>query len=160
MEEDIVYLSQEGYNKLEAELLQLKTEERESISERLKIAKEFGDLSENSEYDEAKSAQEANEIKIAKIEATLKSAQIINEDDIDITTVQLGNKVIIENLNTKQELEYSIVSAPEVNMLENKISNNSPLAKALLGNKKGNVIKVEAPAGITEYKIKKIGLIQ
>ncbi len=135
MEEKEVYLTKEGYEKLEEELKILKTEERDNIEERIKIAKSYGDLSENSEYDEARSAQAANENKIAEIEQMLKKAKIIDEKDIDTTTVQVGNTVYITNISNNKEQKYTIVGTAEANVLQGKISNESPIAKSLLRSK-------------------------
>ena len=137
MEEKEVYLTKEGYEKLEEELKILKTEERDNIEERIKIAKSYGDLSENSEYDEARSAQAANENRIVEIEQMLKKAKIIDEKDIDTTTVQVGNTVYITNIANNKEQKYTIVGTAEANVLQGKISNESPIAKSLLRSKGG-----------------------
>ena len=146
-------LTQEGYDNLEKELEYLKTEKRTEIAERIKVALGFGDLSENSEYDEAKSAQSENENKIAELEAKLRNAKIIDEKEIDTKTVQIGNIVKVKDLEYKEEIIYTIVGSTEVNLAENKISNESPLGKALIGAKKGDTVEVNAPAGILKYKI-------
>ena len=153
MEEKEVLLTQEGYNNLEKELNYLRTEKRTEIADRIKIALGFGDLSENSEYDEAKTAQAENEVKIAELENKLRYAKIIDEKDIDTETVQVGNIVKVLDMEFNEKIEYTIVGSTEVNLAENKISNESPLGKALLGAKKNNVVEVEAPAGIMKYKI-------
>ena len=149
-EEKEILLTQEGYDKLEQELDTLKTAE---ISERIKIALGFGDLSENSEYDEAKNAQAANETKIAELENKLRYAKIIDESEIDTKTVQVGNTVKVLDIEFNEEVSYTIVGSTEVNLAENKISNESPIGKALLGAKKNQTIDVQAPAGIMKYKI-------
>ena len=156
MEEKEVLLTQEGYDKLEKELDYLRTEKRAEIAERIKIALGFGDLSENSEYDEAKNAQAANEIKIAGLETKLRYAKIIDESEIDTKTVQVGNTVKVRDLEFDEEVEYTIVGSTEVDLAANKISNESPIGKALLGAKKGAVVEVNAPAGIIKYEIRKI----
>ena len=153
MEEKEVILTQEGYNKLEEELNYLKTEERTAIAERIKIALGFGDLSENAEYDEAKTAQAENEIKIAELEAKIRNAKIIDEKEIDTKTVQIGNIVKVHDMEFDEDIDYVIVGSTEVNLAENKISNESPIGKALLGAKKGDTVEVQAPAGIMKYKI-------
>ena len=153
MEEKEVILTQEGYNKLEEQLNELKTTRRTEIAERIKVARGFGDLSENAEYDEAKSAQSENERMIAELELQLRNAKIINEKEIDLETVQIGNIVKVRDLEFKEDVEYTIVGSTEVNLAENKISNESPLGKALLGAKKGETIEVNAPAGVIKYKI-------
>jgi len=152
-EEKEILLTQEGYDKLEQELDTLKTEKRAEISERIKIALGFGDLSENSEYDEAKNAQAANETKIAELENKLRYAKIIDESEIDTKTVQVGNTVKVLDIEFNEEVSYTIVGSTEVNIAENKISNESPIGKALLGAKKNQTIDVQAPAGIMKYKI-------
>lgn len=151
-----VYLTKEGYDKILEELRELKVEKREEIAERIKTAKEFGDLSENAEYDDAKAAQLLNENKIAELEEKIKNVVIITEDALNTGKVEIGSTVYITNVSDKTEQRYTIVGADEANVLENKISNISPLGKSLLGNKIGDLIKVEAPVGIVEYKIKKI----
>ena len=152
MDEKEILLTQEGYDNLEKELEYLKTEKRAEISERIKVALGFGDLSENSEYDEAKNAQAANEIKIAELENKVRYARIIDESEIDNKTVQVGNKVKILDEEFDEELEYTIVGSTEVDLAQNKISNESPIGAALLGAKKGQEIEVLAPAGTIKYK--------
>lgn len=158
MEEKDVILTQEGYDKLEKELNYLKTEKRAEIADRIKVALGFGDLSENSEYDEAKNAQAENEGKIVELENKLRNAKIIDEKDIDTTTVQVGNKVKVLDMEFDEKIEYTIVGSTEVNLAENKISNESPLGEALLGAKKNQVVEVKAPAGVMKYKILNITL--
>ena len=153
MEEKEIILTQEGYNKLEEQLNELKTKKRTEIAERIKVARGFGDLSENSEYDEAKTAQSENEQLIAELEQKLRNAKIINDKEIDLETVQIGNIVKVRDLEFKEDITYTIVGSTEVNLAENKISNESPLGKALLGAKKGETVEVNAPAGIMKYKV-------
>ena len=157
-EEKEVILTQEGHDKLEEELNYLKTEKRAEIADRIKVALGFGDLSENSEYDEAKNAQAENEGKIVELENKLRHAKIIDEKDIDTTTVQVGNKVKVLDMEFDEKIEYTIVGSTEVNLAENKISNESPLGEALLGAKKNQVVEVNAPAGVMKYKILNITL--
>ncbi len=153
MEEKEVILTQEGYDNLDKELNYLKTEKRTEIAERIKVALGFGDLSENSEYDEAKNAQAENEIKIAELENKLRHAKIIDEKEIDTDTVQIGNTVKVLDIEFDEEIDYTIVGSTEVDLAENKISNESPLGSALLGAKKKQTVEVKAPAGIMKYKI-------
>lgn len=153
MEEKEVLLTQEGYDKLESELEYLRTEKRAEIAERIKVALGFGDLSENSEYDEAKNAQAQNEIKIAGLEAKLRYARIIDESEIDTKTVQVGNTVKVLDLEFNEEFEYTIVGSTEVDLSQNKISNESPIGAALLGAKKGQEVEFKIPAGTAKYKI-------
>ena len=153
MEEKEVLLTQEGYNNLEKELEYLVTEKRAEIAERIKIALGFGDLSENSEYDEAKNAQAANEAKIAELENKIRYAKIIDESEIDTKTVQVGNTVKVLDMEFNEEESYTIVGSTEVDLAQNKISNESPIGSALMGAKKGQVIEAQAPAGVIKYKI-------
>ncbi|MBO4816151.1 MAG: transcription elongation factor GreA [Clostridia bacterium] len=153
MEEKEVLLTQEGYDNLEKELEFLKTEKRTEISERIKVALGFGDLSENSEYDEAKNAQASNEIKIAELENKLRYARIIDESEIDTKTVQVGNKVKVLDMEYNEELEYTIVGSTEVDLSQNKISNESPIGAALLGAKKNQIVEANTPAGMLKFKV-------
>ena len=148
-----VLLTQEGYDKLEAELNYLKTEKRAEVADRIKVALGFGDLSENSEYDEAKTAQAENENRIVELEDKLRHAKIIDQKDINTDTVQVGNKVQVLDMEFDEKVEYQIVGSTEVNLAENRISNESPLGEALLGAKKNNIVEVNAPGGIMKYKI-------
>ena len=153
MPEKEFLLTQEGYDNLEKELENLKTTVRYEIAERIKVALGFGDLSENSEYDEAKNAQAANEAKIAEIEEKIKYAKIIDESEIDTEVVQVGNIVKVLDMEYDEEVEYIIVGSTEVDLSQNKISNESPIGKALLGKKKNNVVEVQAPVGVIKLKI-------
>ena len=148
-----VLLTQEGYDNLEKELEYLTTEKRAEIAERIKIALGFGDLSENSEYDEAKNAQAANETKIAELENKLRYAKIIDKAEIDTKTVQVGNIVKVLDMEFNEEVSYTIVGSTEVDLSQNKISNESPIGAALMGAKKGQIVDVQAPAGVMQYKI-------
>ena len=153
MEEKEILLTQEGYDNLEKELEYLKTEERAAIADRIRVALGFGDLSENSEYDEAKNAQAANEIKIADLENKIRHARIIDESEIDTKTVQIGNIVKIKDLEFDEDLEYTIVGSTEVDLANNKISNESPIGAALLGAKKNQIIEAKTPGGIVKFKV-------
>ena len=153
MEEKEVLLTQEGYEKLEKELEYLVTEKRGEIADRIKVALGFGDLSENSEYDEAKGAQAANEAKIAELENKVRYAKIIDESEIDTKTVQVGNTVKLLDLEFDEEVSYTIVGSTEVDIAQNKISNESPIGSAILGAKKNQVVEVQAPAGVMQYKV-------
>ena len=153
MEEKEVIMTQEGFDKLEKELEKLKTETRAEIAERIKVARGFGDLSENSEYDEAKNAQAENEQQIAELEIKIRNAKVIDSSEIDTKTVQIGNTVKLYDEEFEEEIEYTIVGSTEVDLTENKISNESPIGKALLGRKKGEVVDVDAPDGIIKSEI-------
>ena len=148
-----VILTQEGYDKLEEELNFLRTEKRAEIADRIKVALGFGDLSENSEYDEAKTAQAENETRIVELEDKLRHAKIIDQKDINTETVQVGNIVRVLDMEFDEKIEYQIVGSTEVNLAENKISNESPLGAALIGAKRNNVVEVNAPGGVMKYKI-------
>lgn len=148
-----VLLTQEGYDKLEKELDYLRTEKRAEVAERIKVALGFGDLSENSEYDEAKTAQAENEAKIADLENKVRYAKIIDESEIDTKTVQVGNIVKVFDIEFEEEETYTIVGSTEVDLSQNKISNESPIGIALMGAKKNQIIEVNAPAGIIKYKV-------
>lgn len=153
MEEKEILLTQEGYDNLEKELDYLKTEKRTEISERIKVALGFGDLSENSEYDEAKNAQAENENKIIDLENKLRYARIIDESEIDTKSVQVGNTVKILDIEFDEELEYTIVGSTEVDLSKNRISNVSPIGAALMGAKKNDTVEANTPGGIMKYKI-------
>jgi len=153
MGEKEILLTQEGYDNLEKELDYLKTEERAAIADRIRVALGFGDLSENSEYDEAKNAQAANETKIADLENKLRHARIIDESGIDTKTVQIGNKVKVKDIEFDEDVEYTIVGSTEVDLASNKISNESPIGAALLGAKKGETVEANTPGGILKFKV-------
>lgn len=152
-ENKAVLLTQEGYEKLEQELEYLRTEKRAEVAERIKVALGFGDLSENSEYDEAKTAQAENEAKIADLENKIRYAKIIDETEIDTKTVQVGNVVKVLDMEFEEEETYTIVGSTEVDLAQNRISNESPIGAALLGAKKNEVVEVNAPAGVLKYKV-------
>ena len=156
MPEKEFILTQEGYDNLEKELEELKTTTRYEIAERIRVALGFGDLSEKSEYDEAKNAQAQNEMKIAELEEKLKYAKIIDDSQVDTDVVQVGNIVKVVDLEYDEEIDYTIVGSTEVDLSQNKISNESPIGQALLGKKKNNIVEVKAPAGIIKLKIKSI----
>ncbi len=152
-----VLMTYEGLKKLEEELEFLKTTKRKEISERIKVALGYGDLSENSEYDEAKNEQAQVEMKIIDLENTLRNVKVIDEDEIDTKTVQVGNKVKILDMEFDEEVEYTIVGPTEVDIAENKISNESPIGAALLGKKKNEIAEAVLDNGNTlSFKILKI----
>ncbi len=153
MEEKEVLLTKEGFEKLEQELEYLRTEKRTEIAERIKVALGFGDLSENSEYDEAKNAQADNENKIVELENKVRYAKIIDESEIDTKTVQVGNTVKMLDMEFNEEVMYTVVGSTEVDLAQNKISNESPIGMAIMGAKKNQVVEVQAPAGVIKYKI-------
>lgn len=151
-----VLLTYDGMKKLEEELEYLKTVKRREVAERIKVALGFGDLSENSEYDEAKNEQAQVENKILDLENKLRNVKIIDEDEIDNKTVQVGNKVQVLDVKYDEKEEYTIVGSTEVDLAENKISNESPIGSALLGKKKNDEVEVQTPGGILTLKILKI----
>ena len=153
MEDKGVIVSKEGFEKLEKELDYLRTTKRAEIAEKIKVALGFGDLSENSEYDEAKNAQAENEGKIAELENKIRYAKIIDESEIDTKTVQVGNIVKVHDEEYDEDVTYTIVGSTEVDLTQNRISNESPMGKALLGAKKNQTVEVQAPAGVIKYKI-------
>ncbi|CAK7038435.1 MAG: Transcription elongation factor GreA [Peptostreptococcus russellii] len=156
MEENIkkeIILTQEGYDKLEEELELLKTTKRKEVAERLKVAISFGDLSENAEYDEAKKEQAALEERIMKLENMVRIAVIIDEENVDLDIVTIGSIVKIYDKDFDEEVEYTIVGSAEADPYDFKISNESPVGKALLGRQKGEEVNVTVPDGITKLKI-------
>ena len=146
-------LTQEGYNKLEEELEYLKAVKRKEVAERLKVAISFGDLSENAEYDEAKNEQAQVEERIVKLENMLRKAVIIDESQIDSDTVTVGCTVKVYDTDFEEEVEYTIVGSAEADPFEGKISNESPVGKALLGARVGEVVEVQVPDGANKFKV-------
>ncbi len=154
MIDEEVILTQEGYDKLEAELENLKTTERTEIADRIKTALSYGDLSENSEYDEAKNAQAANEEKIVELENKLRHAKIIDESEIDTKIVQIGNIVKVHDEDFNEDVEYTIVGSTEVDLEQNRISNESPIGQALLGAKRNQIVEASLPNGaVAKFKV-------
>lgn len=153
MEDREILLTQDGYNKLESELQNLKGPKKMEVAERIKIAREFGDISENSEYDDAKNEQALLEAKIVEIENTLRLAKIVDDDDVSTRKAGVGTLVTVHDYEFNEEVAYGIVGATEIDIENNKISNESPVGKALIGKKKGDEIEVETPNGVAKYKI-------
>lgn len=151
-----ILLTAEGFKQLEEELDLLKGEKRKEIAEKIKIARSYGDLSENSEYDDAKNEQAILEARIATIEATLKVAVLIDESEINNEIVRVGSVVRLENLTAGREVTYKITGSNEANPREAKISDESPVGKGLLGHAAGDVVEIETPAGIMGFKILEI----
>ncbi|MBR4169955.1 MAG: transcription elongation factor GreA [Lachnospiraceae bacterium] len=149
-------LTYEGLKKLEDELHDLKVVKRAEVAQKIKEAREQGDLSENSEYDAAKDEQRDIEARIEDIEKILKNAEVVDEDEVDLETVNIGCKVKIRDMENKEDLEFKIVGSTEANILKNKISNESPVGQALLGKKKGATVKVDTHYGVQKYKILEI----
>jgi transcription elongation factor GreA len=151
-----IILTAEGYEKLKQEIEFLQTEKRREVAERIRVAREFGDIAENAEYDDAKNEQAMLEHKIAQLEERLLSARVITKKEISKDTVSVGSKVRIRDVAAKQTFEYHIVGSAEANPAENKLSNESPVGKAIMGHKKGDVVDVAAPRGTTKFKILEI----
>lgn len=149
-------LTYEGLQKLEEELQDLKVVKRREIAQKIKEAREQGDLSENAEYDAAKDEQRDIEARIEEIELILKNAEVVVEDEVDLDKISVGCKVRILDIEYDEELEYKIVGSTEANSLKGKISNESPLGQALLGAAIGDIVKVEAPVGELSYKVLEI----
>ncbi len=147
----------DGVARLQEELDKRKGQTRTEVAERIKVALSFGDLSENSEYDEAKEAQAVNEARIGELEDLLKNANVIDESSISNDKVSLGAKVTVFEHDTEDELEFTLVSSKEEDIFSGRISNESPLGAAIADKKVGDVVSVNAPSGILEYTIKKIG---
>ena len=150
-------LTSEGLRKLEEELDELKSVKRTEVAEKIKIALGYGDLSENSEYDEAKNEQGLVEARIAEIEATLKNVKIIDEDNLSTEHVQLGNTVTVKDFDADEVFTLYIVGSKEVDVDMNKFSDESPIGKALMGHAKGEIVEVEAPMGNYKLEILEIG---
>ena len=149
-------MSYEGLKKLEDELHNLKEVKRAEIAQKIKEAREQGDLSENAEYDAAKDEQRDIELRIEEIEKILKNAEVFTEEDVATDVVSLGSTVTILDLEYNEEVEYKIVGSTEADSLDGKISNESPVGRALLGSKSGVVVSVETPAGELQYKVLKV----
>ncbi|NSW90004.1 MAG: transcription elongation factor GreA [Firmicutes bacterium] len=148
-----VILTYEGLKKLEKELEYLKSIKRREIAERIKQALSFGDITENSEYDEVKNEQAYIESRIVQIETMLKNAKVIDEEDVNTETVSLGCKVKVYDMDLKEEVEYFIVGSTEADPGRYKISNESPVGRALIGKEKGDMVEVSVPAGVIKLKI-------
>ena len=146
-------LTKEGLAKYEDELTELKTVKLKEVAEKLKEAREQGDLSENAEYDAAKDEQRDIAARIEVIEKILKNAEVIDDSDVDINKISIGCTVKLKDLEFDEEIEYKIVGSSEANSLKGKISNESPVGKALIGAKKGQTVSVETQAGVFKYKV-------
>ncbi|MBR4134990.1 MAG: transcription elongation factor GreA [Bacteroidales bacterium] len=151
--EDVKYYTQEGLDALKQELVQLESVERPKISQAIAEARDKGDLSENAEYDAAKEAQGLLELKIANLRNLIAKARIIDESKIDISKVLIYSIVTVKNVKTKAQMTYTIVPESESDLKAGKISVSSPLAKALIGNAKGDVVTMQAPAGAMDFEI-------
>jgi transcription elongation factor GreA len=151
-----VILTKEGYQSLKNEIEYLKTERRREVAERIKVAREFGDIAENAEYDSAKNEQAMLEARIAKLEERLAAARVIEKREISKDVVSIGSTVRLRDVDAKQTVEYRIVGSAEANPAELKLSNESPVGKAIIGRKKGETVEVTTPRGSLKYKILEI----
>jgi len=158
MSNEIIYLTAEGMAKLKEELNHMLSVERPAAAQAIAEARDKGDLSENAEYDAAREAQGLLEMRIAQLENTLSKARIIDESKLDTSKVQILSRVKLLNHNVKREVEYTIVSENEANLREGKLAIGTPIAKALLGKKVGEIVEVQVPAGILKLEILNISL--
>lgn len=149
-------LTYEGLRLLEEELQDLKVNKRKEVAQKIKEAREQGDLSENAEYDAAKDEQREIEARIEEIDKILKNAEVVVEDEVEVDAINIGCKVKILDLEFEDEMEYKIVGSTEANSLKGKISNESPVGKALIGAKVGDIVNVETHSGMLQYKILEI----
>jgi transcription elongation factor GreA len=156
LNEKEIVLTREGLDKLERELDDLKTIHRKEVNDRIRQAKEFGDLSENAEYEDAKQEQAFIEGRILKLEAMIRNARIIDESDYAADEVHLGSTVKVKDLKNSSSHEFSIVGSAEADPVNQRISNESPLGRALIGHKKGETVDVTTPRGVVKYKIESI----
>ena len=148
-----VILTPEGYEKLRQEIQHLSTEKRREVADRIRTAREFGDIAENAEYDDAKNEQAMLEARIAKLEEQLKAARVIQKGEVSSDVVSIGSRVKLHDVDAKETVEYHIVGSAEANPGERKLSNESPVGKAIIGHKKGDVVEVVAPRGSLKFKI-------
>ena len=151
-----IMLTAQGLKELQEELDFLKTEKRTEIAEKIKVALSFGDLSENSEYDEAKNDQAKLEARIAEVESMLKNAKVVEENQIDKTVINIGTKFELLDVELKETLTYQLVSSAESDPLNGKLADDSPVGKAVFGHKSGETVIAETPNGELKFKIKKI----
>ena len=149
-------MTYEGLKKLEDELQDLKVNRRQEVAQKIREAREQGDLSENAEYDAAKDKQRDIEARIEELEKILKNAEVIDEDDVALDTISVGCCVTLLDVEFDDEMKFKIVGSTEANSLKGYISNESPIGQALLGKKKGEMVEVESPAGAIQYKIMEI----
>lgn len=151
-----IILTIEGLNKLEKELEHLKTVRRREVAQRIKQAIEFGDITENSEYEDAKNEQGFIEGRILTIEKMLRNARVLDDSDVEPDKVGLGSQVLLKDLESGEKLQYTIVSSAEADPAASKISNVSPVGRALLGKKAGEKLEISVPVGVLRYQVEKI----
>ena len=149
-----VILTPEGYEKLKGEIEHLSTDRRREVAERIRVARQFGDIAENAEYDDAKNDQMLLEHRIARLEEQLRNARVIEKGEVTADVVSVGSVVRLRDVDAKQTVEYYIVGSAEANPSDNKLSNESPVGKAIMGRKKGETVEVTTPRGMSlKYKI-------
>ncbi|MCL6454578.1 MAG: transcription elongation factor GreA [Alicyclobacillus sp.] len=156
MAEKEVILTPEGLQKLEDELEHLKSVKRREVAERIKLAISYGDISENSEYEDAKNEQAFVEGRIMTLEKMLRNARVIRDDDVDTDIVSIGSTVVLRDVEFDEEVEYTIVGSAEADPASNRISNESPVGRALLGKATGSIVEVAVPAGTIQFEILRI----
>lgn len=154
----VTYMTEEGYNKILAEINYLESVKRPEISAQIAEARDKGDLSENAEYDAAKEAQGILEAKIAQLKTLISNARLIDETQIQTDVVQIMNKVKIKNLQNKAVMTYTLVSDSEANLKENKIAVSTPIAQGLMGKKVGDVVEIKVPSGMMKFEIMEISI--
>jgi len=159
MSNDEVFLTKEGLAKLEEELKELKTVKRKELAARLKLAISYGDLKENSEYHSAKNDQSFMETRVLILEKMLTKARIVDESSMNLSAVSVGSIVILNDIEYSEKIEYRVVGPAEADVLDNKISYESPLGKELIGKKVGDIISVNAPMGIIKYELLEIKMM-
>ena len=148
-----VILTPEGFKKLKEEIEHLSNFKRREVAERIRVARQFGDITENSEYDDAKNEQAMLEHRIATLEERLASARVVNKKEIPTGVVAVGTKVRLRDVDAGETIEYHIVGSAEANPAEHKLSNESPVGRAIIGHKKGETVEVSAPRGSMKFKI-------
>jgi transcription elongation factor GreA len=148
-----VILTPQGYEQLRSELAELSTVKRREIAERIAAAREFGEIAENAEYDDAKNEQMMLEHRIAQLEERLRSARVIEKNEIKADAVSIGSRVKLKDIDAGETVEYYVVGSAEANPAEHKLSNESPVGKAIIGRKKGETVEVTAPRGSLKFKI-------
>ena len=153
---EVTYLTKEGYDKLKNELNELKTKGRTEIAAAIQKARELGDLSENAEYDAAKDAQGLLEMKISKLENTIATARVLNEDEVDASKAYILSTVILKNLKLKKDFTYTLVAEEEADLKRGRISVKSPVGKAVLGKEVGDVVEIDAPGGKMKFELMNI----
>ena len=148
-----VILTPEGYEKLKQEIELLSNDRRREVADRIRVARDFGDIAENAEYDDAKNEQAMLEHRIAQLEDRLVNARVIDSGDVDLSVVSIGARVRLKDVDANKVFEYTIVGSAEANPAEEKLSNESPVGRAIIGKKKGETVEVSAPRGSLKYKI-------